>query len=257
MSVKKILICADNHGNHAEPRAVEALLAFKKDYKPDTLVHLGDAIDLACLRRGASNEDMGVSLKQDFDEGCQFLRDYFSGSAKDKIFLFGNHDQRLLDAMGSHAAMIADHATTLYEEFVSCLNRCGVNKTDVFYDSRLGVVDFYPFRFIHGYSTAENAAKAHAMAYGGKCPAVIFGHTHYRDYWRASTLDRQEAWGCSCLCGIDPDYARKNIRKLRHSIGFIYGWYDDKSGAYQLNHVEGIDKGGKMVFVATTKLKEY
>ena len=257
MSVKKILICGDSHGNHAEPRAVEALLAFKKDYQPDTLVHLGDAIDLACLRRGANQADMGIPLRQDFEEGCQFLKEFYKGKAKDKIFLWGNHDQRLLDAMESTTATTVECAEILYEEFVSVLNRCGVNKTDNFYDSRLGVVDHYPFRFIHGYSTAENCSKAHANAYAGKCPAVVFGHTHYRDYWRASTVDRQEAFGCSCLCGIDPDYARKNIRKLRHSIGWIYGWYDEKNGDYQLNHVEGVMRKGKMVFVATTKLKEY
>jgi len=233
------------------------LLAFKKDYQPDTLVHLGDAIDLACMRKNCSKDDAAVPLSPDFEAGCAFLEEYFSGDAKDKIYLWGNHETRIQNAMESTSAAMAMHGQNLFNLLTDCLKRCGVNDPHVFYDSRLGVVDFYPFRFIHGYSTAENSAKAHAIAYGGKCPAVIFGHTHYRDYWRASTLDRQEAFGCSCLCGLDPSYARTNLRKLRHSIGWMYGWYDSKTGAYQLNHVEGVKVGKKLTFTATYKLKTY
>jgi len=257
MSVKRILICGDSHGNHIDLRAREAILAFKADFKPDALIHLGDALDLAAMRRGASQEDMGLCLKQDFDEGCSFLREFFKGKAKEKHFIWGNHDQRLIDCMGSANAIVAGHAETLYLEFVSCLNRCGVKATDNFYDSRKGVVDLYPFRFVHGYSAMQNAAKFHAEKYGGSCPAVVFGHTHYRGYWRDISFDKREGYACSCMCDIDPSYASRHASKLRHSIGWLSGWYNEKTGEYQLNPVEGVMKGKKLVFITGNNIKEY
>lgn len=257
MAIKKILICGDSHGDHLDLRAAEALFAFKKEYKPDTLVHLGDALDLACMRNGASKEDLALSLKQDFKEGCDFLKEFFKGKAENKIFLWGNHDQRLLDVMGSSSAIAADHAETMYLEFVRVLKRCGVDKADGFYDSRSGVAELYPFRFVHGYSCAQNTAKFHAEKYGGKFPCVVFGHTHYSGYWREITYDRIDAYACSCMCDIDPSYASRNTSKLRHSIGWLFGWYDDDDGSYQLYPVEGKTTNGRMTFTATSKLKEY
>jgi len=159
--------------------------------------------------------------------------------------------------MGSNNTSTAEHGETLFNEFNSVLRRCGVNDIGVHYDARLGVVDFYPFRFVHGYSCAQNTAKFHAEKYGGKCPAVVFGHTHYSGYWRDVSFDKREGYACSCLCDIDPDYAYKNPSKLRHSVGWIYGWYDDETGDYRLNPVTGVMKDNRMVFTATTKIKDY
>ena len=50
---KKFMAVSCSHGHLADAKATKAALEFKKRFKPDTTLHLGDAIDLAALRAGA------------------------------------------------------------------------------------------------------------------------------------------------------------------------------------------------------------
>jgi predicted phosphodiesterase len=248
--MKKILIVGDNHGDKVDLRCRDALFDFKSDFKPNVLVHLGDAWDYGSLRRGASAEEKSEHGKADHDEGKAFLKEFFKGKAE-KHFVWGNHDMRPLDNAESTVGVMREHCENVFEDQMRTLRQCKVKDTDLFYDSRNGVCEIYPFRFVHGYASAENAAKQHATMYGGKFPAVIAGHNHYSQYWREASLDTKEGWSCPCMCDLDPDYARKNKRKLRHNTGWMYGWYDKED--YQLFTVE---KRGNQ-YVAATQIKSF
>lgn len=60
---KKALVVGCSHGVHADPAAIEAVLAFRESYEPHTVVHLGDFVDttasgvelLALLTRGVQS----------------------------------------------------------------------------------------------------------------------------------------------------------------------------------------------------------
>ena len=49
---KKFLAVTCSHGHLADAKATRAVLEFKKRWKPDLTLHLGDAIDLAALGQG-------------------------------------------------------------------------------------------------------------------------------------------------------------------------------------------------------------
>ena len=220
---EKILIVGDSHGDHQDYPAIDAVLRFKKKFKPNHLVHLGDNWDFACLRKGASIEERALSTADDFEQGCEFVKSYFSGKAKSKIFMMGNHDHRIIEAMESTNAMTADHAATLYKYMRRLFKGLGVTVHE--WDSAV-CGEIHPIRFIHGMTSALNAPHTNAQAYAGKCSTVVAGHNHYYGYFREASYDRKEGYSCPCLCDLKPDYARRNIRKLRMSRGWLYGWIE-------------------------------
>ena len=65
---KKFLAVSCSHGHLADAKATKAALEFKKRWKPDTTLHLGDAIDLAALRSGAmrnpDSSDRAASISE-------------------------------------------------------------------------------------------------------------------------------------------------------------------------------------------------
>jgi len=248
--MKRIAICGDTHGDHIDYRCRDAFFEFLSDFKPDTRVHLGDAFDFRALRKGASVEEKADNGREDIKEGMAFLREYFRTDDMGKnIFIWGNHCDRILDGMKSSHGPTQSHSMDVWENINKFLKSRNVVDPETYYDSRNGVAEEGPFRFLHGYSSAMNAAKEHC-SWAGLKPCVVSGHNHYRDYWRDISYDRRESFSCSCMCDIDPDYARKNKRKLRHSKGWIYGWYDDTD--YELYHVE--EKNGKYITLGTPKI---
>ena len=50
--MKRFLAFGDTHGDMVDKNALEALLRFKKHYKPHLTVHLGDLFDFRALRQG-------------------------------------------------------------------------------------------------------------------------------------------------------------------------------------------------------------
>src|SRR6056297_3489052 len=93
---QKILIVADSHGDMIDDRTRQAVLSFKRSYKPDIIIHLGDAWDFRPLRRGASIEEKSESMMDDYAHGETFLKALFSGD-QNNYFLMGNHDDRIYD----------------------------------------------------------------------------------------------------------------------------------------------------------------
>ncbi len=250
--MNKILIVGDSHGDHIDLRCRDALLEFKKDFKPDVLVHLGDAWDYRALRKGATADEKAEHGKKDHDMGKAFLKEYFKGKAKEKIYVWGNHDMRPMDNLESTNGILREHCENIVEDQLRTLRQCGIKETDYFYDSRKGVYELYPFRLVHGFASAENSAKQHAIMYGGKFPCVVAGHNHYAQRWRECSLDRKEGISNPCMCGLDPDYARANKRKLRHCKGWTYGWYEGDE--YELYQTEEKGKGN---YVCSSRIKSY
>ena len=54
----RVVVMGDNHGNHADPDTLKAVLAFCKDFKPHHRVHLGDNWDFAALRKGVDRKSV-------------------------------------------------------------------------------------------------------------------------------------------------------------------------------------------------------
>ena len=109
MSYKKFLVAADNHGSLVSEEAKKKILDFAKTWKPHYRIHLGDFIDLAPLRRGASSEERADGIADDVMMGMDFLREF-----KPNYLTIGNHDDRLaLHSTSGADRVIRERCATL------------------------------------------------------------------------------------------------------------------------------------------------
>ena len=64
---KRFFAVGCSHGHLADPHALETVLAFKKRWKPDLTIHLGDFLDLSpMMMNGKKAETDGSRLADDF-----------------------------------------------------------------------------------------------------------------------------------------------------------------------------------------------
>lgn len=222
----KFSVVGDNHGDQLDPVAGDAFFRWVATYKPQLRIHAGDAFDFRPIRGKASEKERAESMKGDFNEGMKFLKRYFSGG-DEKIFLRGNHDQRLWRIAKESTGLLRDYAEDLVENIESKLREWKV--TMLPYDARLGVFRRGHLQVIHGFKTGVGSAAAHARVYHN----VIFGHTHTQDIVPVENIDGPAlAMGTGCLCYIDMPYNETQTNKLRHQQGWVMGrLFED--GTYQ------------------------
>lgn len=242
---KRFLAVADLHGDMQDEATVKAVLAFKKDFKPSIIVHLGDNWDLRNLRNGASEEEKHGTINNDWEAGFEFFRNLFSGDGE-KHFLFGNHDDRIIQASQSNSGQLRDYANDKIKDIKSSCRKFGVRTYP--YDAALGVCRIGKLKAIHGYHAGQTAARMHATVYG----SCIFGHVHTIESAVIPRLEPTESRSIGCLCKRDMDYINAKTGKLRWANGFAYGFIFP-SGLYQL--YQTIKVNGS--FHAATEIKTY
>lgn len=237
---------ADTHGDSICPVAEAAFFSWLAEYRPQLRIHAGDAWDFRPLRNGASDQEKAESMEADFDAGMAFLKRYFA-SGEIKVFLRGNHDERLWELAKNGSGVLKDYAAKYVKLIEQKLQQWGV--TMLPYDARLGVYRLGHLQVIHGFKTGIGSASAHAKIYRN----VIFGHCHTQDVVPVENLDGPSvAMGTGCLVRIDMPYNARQCNKLRHQQGWITGTiFED--GTYQAFQVKRI--GDK--FHAPTSFKSF
>ena len=218
-SWKRFLACGCNHSTLADPVALEAVLAFKKHWKPDTTIHLGDNFDLAALRSGAKgNKDEAVSLVDDIKAGTEFIE-----RLEPNVIFDGNHDRRVRNLLDHPNAMTAYFARQLCGELDDLARR--LKARQVPYDIDSGWLRFGDTLFGHGYMYNQQAIRDHAEAFG-KC---VISHLHRVGQERGRSLNSPTAY---CLGYLGDrsrfTYADTQRSRLAWSQGFAWGEYSDR-----------------------------
>ena len=217
--------CGCTHGDLLDRGAAEQFLSFLRDYKPDYIVHTGDAFDFAAIRKGASDEEKAISLMADFEHGMDFLESMFAPfrRAKAKWLLLGNHDQRLLDLLESGSAIQKEFSQSLWDDIRHKLNRWGVGWKP--YDSHAGVIKIGDTLFMHGYSHAVHAGHNMARSYKGN---LVFSHTHRPELINAPGWPSPfRVINHGCLRQLYPKFANRTTSTLGWGHGFSYGEFDE------------------------------
>jgi hypothetical protein len=217
----------DTHGDMADASAVNAMLQFKKMWKPDISIHGGDAFDLRALRKGASAEEEFEDVQADIDAGLDLMRRY-----RPDVYLRGNHCERLWDAAQSHNPILSRFASLTIEEVMGAIGKAQMYP----YDKRAGVHRMGNLKIIHGYHSGINAARQSALCYG----SVIGGHCHVIDAASIPGLERRIGRIAGAMCKLDMPYNRAHANTLRQQLGFAYGvlW---PNGNYQYFQAECTD----------------
>jgi len=223
---RRFVIAGDNHGDQIDPVCEKAFFSWLADWKPEIRIHSGDLFDFSAIRNGASQEEKTKSMAPDYSAGMSFAKRFFA-EGETKVFLRGNHDERMWDLQFKMDGVLQQFAEEKVKEMSSRLRSWGVKMLP--YDARLGVYRIGKLQVIHGFKSGIGAAKQHATIYR----SCVFGHTHSQDIVPVENLSGPAlAMGTGCLCFIDMPYNSRQCNKLRHQQGWVYGLlYGD--GSYQ------------------------
>jgi hypothetical protein len=214
MAVETFAAVSDYHGDRHDPVARAAFVTFVEEFRPQQKWLLGDLWDFRALRVGADRDEKMASMKLDFEQGMEFL-DWYRPS----VFLLGNHDQRLWDAVEKEglrkSGPLPDYAGELIERFTKFADRTKMLVLP--YDKRKGVWSYKGIKAVHGFDGLN--AKNMASIYGN----VLFGHGHYILQGAAPHEEAKVARMIGCLCDRDMTYNRGQTKTLAQQHGFAYG----------------------------------
>lgn len=246
-TLERLVIIGDPHGDKIKEGLADRLFAFLDDFRPKLVIHGGDNWDFRYLRNGASEKEEGEDASLDFSLGSEFMLRYLSYGTQ-RVFLRGNHDERPYDTYRNatkEKVRIAARKVIEDMEKVTAKRRAQVLP----YSSRQGVLDLNGLRVIHGYACGINAARRFAQVYG----TCAFLHTHSMDVAPAESWPSPAvAYGAGCLMEPDQPYNDRQVNKLRHENGFLYGYIiNNKATLFQAR------LGGDGCFHAASEIKAY
>ena len=192
-----------SHGSDIDPKAGEAALTFIDRYQPHQRIHLGDAIDLACLRAGARRDpdepDRAQSLMDDLLSGLSFLHEL-----RPTIYFHGNHEARAVALTHSGNQVVAYAASQVMAKMHDGLARYKTEIVPYRGILRESVRDLGGTAFLHGALYNVTAARDTAETIGRHC---VFGHTHRIAIEAARTHADAIGYNIGCLTRLDMEYA--------------------------------------------------
>lgn len=218
LASKRGLILADTHWASSEPFNPVYLMVkqFAQDFKPDFVVHLGDALDLAYFSIFDAN-NIKVQAKGSWEADVNlFNQELDSWQKICPIFYLvqGNHDER------------AERQALEYPKFAESLD----------YPTRLHLKDRkIPFHrlvdkplklgklhFIHGWYYNKYHSRTTIDAFSGN---IVYGHVHaFQTTSKLLTAQSEEiqAWSIAGLCDKQPDYVKGRPTGWQHGFAVVY-----------------------------------
>ena len=216
----RVVVMGDNHGNHADPDTLKAILAFCRDFKPHHRVHLGDNWDLAALRRGVGNQDREASqaaLLEDIEAGCQWVEQY-----RPTHFLMGNHEHRIRELMHVTDSITRLEALQGIDAKMRRAIRNAGCKVIKEYTVQQNFVDLGPLTFTHGFYHGNDAIVKTAHRFNsGPGRAVVMGHLHRAEQHNLERRGGGAVWINGCACDLSLQYAERRPSTLRWQNSFM------------------------------------
>jgi predicted phosphodiesterase len=222
---RKILAVSCSHAKYCDKEAFKAVLDMKERFKPDTLLHLGDFIDLSALMgSGAGSGSDGDEVTPDIDTGLTHLRQLMAG-CKNPWILCGNHEDRawkLTHSKNSVTAYCAQKIVNSIEDTAKNLKARLVP-----YSGIEQIVDIADIGFTHGTIYNEQAAAHMAGHYcDGRRKKIVFGHTHKVAVASAKTKHGGTGYNIGTLTARGSlEYAKNRPSTWAWTQAFLWGEY--------------------------------
>ena len=233
----RFVAAGDNHGDHGDPEALDALREYCSEYKPQVRIGLGDHFDFRSLRRGVGTDaEAAESLNADLDAGIDFLKMF-----RPTVWLWGNHEARLdHHIQGSGSALVRDYCSDIKARIISAAKQVGT-KTILPYNAEKGVYRLGgQVAFIHGYAHGINSTPVQGLHYAAQGGALIHGHTHTLQQVNLTKQGGGAAFSAGCLCQKEAmAYAAARLATARWGSGFAAGWVDGNDWKVWLVHKVG------------------
>jgi hypothetical protein len=227
--LKKFIFATDLHYGYErknghkvalhDPKALNVLLKFAADFKPDVFIYGGDILDCGCIshhNHGKPGATEGLKLIQDGREcrkaAIEPIEKLLPNA--EKVYIIGNHEDWLTD--------LTDQIPTL-EGLVDLDAVLKLDKWKIIPQG--GSYNLGKLTFVHGdqLKGGESVAKNAVIAYER---SVRFGHVHtFSSYTKTSALDYKygkTGIAVPCLCSRTPKYGEGAPNRWMQGFNFGY-----------------------------------
>jgi len=243
----KFAFFGDSHRPFHHKKAWELFISTMNDFKPDVLVCLGDHIDAYTISTFGKDPSREMTFDREVDDACVGLDELDAIGASRKIFIAGNHEDRLTRYLQQKAPELFK-----FVDIPKLFNLEERNWEYVAYKAHIKVGKLYMTHDVGSagrYSLFRAAdtfqhpiVVAHTHRFGG----IVEGN---------ATGDHFPAWQFGWLGDVEKvDYMHKIKAKREWALGFGIGFQNPESGVIHLQGVPIVNKKGLTCVVSG---KEY
>ena len=228
--LKKVLFIPDTHRPYHDKKAWKLLLKVGKSFKPDTVVILGDFADMFSVSSHSKNPNRVLKLAEELADVKLGLQELNSLNAKKKLYISGNHEDRL-------ERYLQDQAPELFNLMnipqILELNQLGWEYVPYKSDYKLGAIYLTHdigsagrssvFRCIDSYQHSNVTGHTHRMAF------VVEGNAAGE-----AKVAAQFGW----LGDVEAaDYMHRMKARKDWALGFGVGYLNESTGVVYLQPV--------------------
>ena len=228
-ALSRLLLVPDCHHPNVHEGAWRLMLKVARDFKPDTLVLLGDFLDGESLSLHDPDEPTLRDFEYELDAVRKAMDDLDSLGATKKVYVEGNHEQRLSRYLARRApalysSMKLQEILKLHEmgwEWVPYRKSIKVGKLHITHDTG---------------SAGMNAHRASAKAFMG---STVIGHTHRLAYECVGRFDSAPYLACMLGWLGDAEKAAKYLHEAK-SAEWVHGFglgYAESTGVTHVTPV--------------------
>ena len=230
MSLQSILIVPDTHVPFHDKRAWELMMKVGKDLKPSVVVVVGDFLDCYSVSSHSKDPSRVLRMPEEIAEGKAKLRDLVGLKPSRKIYIAGNHEDRL-------RRYLQDKAPELFG-VVDIPGLLELPKDKWEYIPYQSAVKIGKVHFTHdvGNSGRYSTQKALDIFQG----SVVVGHSHRLSYVVEGNAKGEMKVGAQFGWLGDSskiDYLHQVKVKTNWALGFGIGYVEDKTGTVYLTPV--------------------
>lgn len=227
MALERVLIVPDTHAPYEDRRAWRLMMKAAREFKPHTIVHIGDLADCYAISAHSKDPTRVAFLKDEIVRVRELRAELDSLGAKDKRFVEGNHCARLKRYLQDKAPELFGLVTT--DELLE-LSKNGWEFTPYREATRVGKV-----WFTHDVGTSGKYSTARAL--DTYQHSVVIGHHHAIQYHVAgdATGSYQVGAQFGWLGDLNAvDYLHKVRVSRTWALGFGIGYHHTPSGIVHL-----------------------
>lgn len=227
---RKVLFIPDIHAPFQDEKAINALIAFAKYWKPETVIYLGDVIDFYAISSFVKDPARSLEVQDEIDSAIKVIAKINSAiNGSQKFFIEGNHEFRLQKFLWSRASELSGLRNLTVPALLQ-LDSFGIKYV------KEGRMKFRGMVIKHGDIVRKFGAYTAKGEFEATGMSGISGHTHRLAVYPQTNESGSYMWmECGCLCKLNAEYLRGKIPNWQQ--GFGIGYYKEGSKRF---HVERI-----------------
>jgi hypothetical protein len=224
----KVAFPTDEHFPFQDEGARSVALQIVEDFAPDLLVCGSDGVDFYSISSFDKDPKRSFNIQDEINSWRRGMREWISAAPDArKVFIPGNHEDRLRRYIWRHPEMIGLEALQLHN--VLGLDMMGIESEERVIGENYGrsELEIGPLVVKHGSLVRKHSAytaRGEMEKEFYDVPVLFTGHTHRGGTHMATTRNGLvRGYECFCLCDTNPSYVNGPNWQQGIAIATIYG----------------------------------